>query len=248
MKLKLLVVLAVLIVPFQIVHAVEKVDEINPLVGTLEHTASVLGMSKKELQRAFEVIHSFQSQKLTLPQLVSVSDDDILASIDMGKEPYVNLQGNEWALVTWKSYEIETQVLAERADVAIEKFRPFYHSFARTMHLGVTLLDRQIELKYKNQSAYNTFDDDDDPIIVECNYSCDFIDDPEGNYERIIFLSQDMSEREAVHGYQSYGTQATIVNPSTSEQVTMERKHSSVAWQSIDSGSSGGDGGVTEIK
>ncbi|CAB0151696.1 hypothetical protein PSI9734_02064 [Pseudidiomarina piscicola] len=149
-----------------IAHAALKKAETHPAGTLIETAANVAGMNRGELNRSFKVLYAFETQQLTLPDLDAMSDDYVLAQIDMNSEPYTKFAGNESAMIRWKRLELRGEMLAEIANVEFEKFWPFYRAFPTILHNAYDLIESQAKLQYQAQSGstYNYHVFDDDPI------------------------------------------------------------------------------------
>lgn len=232
MKLTRLAVATVLLTSLPIVHAANKAEDTNLMKAMFEQTAFVLNLNRDEYHRAFEILHRYEAQEFTLPELDNMSDDLVLASIDRDSEPYVRFDDNESSMVLWRRLELRGELLAERVGISFEKFWPFYYSFPRTLYTSEELLAEQLKLRHRN-SVWQRSHSDGDRVVIECSYACAYMSpDYKGSYaDRIFELYREMSNWEAANGYLTKGTQATIVNTATGDRVVMERRPTGVAWQ-----------------
>ncbi|MDN7125607.1 hypothetical protein [Pseudidiomarina terrestris] len=204
--------------------------------------ASTVGLSRDELNRAFKVISDFQSRKFTLSELDSLSDDDVLAKINFATEPYASLDSQQLMLVA-KRYEIETELLADRAGVDVEKFRQFYRTFDRTLTLALRL-NRYVSAKQNTisstDSSLSYFDEDDfDGPLIDCDRSCeavqekvwdDFIDQL-----NIVGDMQDWENQQ--NDEQPIGTVARIVDSESGNFIEVRKQFSTVSWVPLTGGS-----------
>ncbi|WP_411359832.1 hypothetical protein [Pseudidiomarina salilacus] len=234
MKLTRLAVATVLLTSLPIVHAANKAEDTNLMKAMFEQTALVLNLNKDEYHRAFEILHRYEAQDFTLPELDNMSDDLVLASIDLDSEPYVRFADNERALLRWRRLELRGELLAERVGISFEKFWPFYYSFPRTLYSSERLVAEHLKLRHRD-SAWQRTHSDGDRVVVECSYACAYLaPDYRGSYaDRVFELYREMSNWEAANGYLTRGTQATIVNSATGDKLLMERKLTGVAWQPV---------------
>ncbi len=220
----------------------------DPASDVIRTVASAIGLSRDELNRAFFVISDYQSQKLTLPQLESLSDDQVLAKFDVHAEPYASLESEQMMLIA-KRYELEVEMLAARANVDLAKFRQFYRTFDMTMTTALSLNryvatrgDSAAKNKFLSDSAFNYFDEDDfDGPVVECDRSCQavmeqIIDD----FQDQLNIIGDMQDWENQNDQLPVGTIARIVDSETGSFLTIQKQHRSVPWAPLGGGSNCG--------
>ncbi|WP_404409108.1 hypothetical protein LG272_01255 [Pseudidiomarina marina] len=203
--------------------------------------ASTVGFSREELNQAFKVISDFQSRKFTLSELDSLSDNEVLAKINFAAEPYASLDSQRLMLVA-KRYEIETELLAARAGVDVDKFRKFYRTFDMTMTLALRLnryVSAKQNINYPTDPALSYFDVNDfDGPTIECDRSCEAV--KEQVWEEFIDqlnIIGDMQDWENQNGSQPIGTVARIVDSESGKFVEVRKQFSSVSWVPLTSGS-----------
>lgn len=217
----------------------------NPAADVISIVASTIGLSRDELNRAFFTISDYQSRKLTLPELESLSDDQVLAKIDFYAEPYASLESEQMMIIA-KRYELEVQMLADHANVELEKFQQFYRTFDMTMTTALRLnryvaahSDSTSVAKFLPESAFSYFDEDDfDGPVVECDRSCQTI--TEQIFDDIqdqLNIIGDMQNWENQNGSQPLETTARFVDSDTGNFIEVRKQFSSVTWIPLKGGS-----------
>lgn len=206
--------------------------------------ASTLGLSRDDFNQAFNTIADFQAGKFGLPQLESLSDNEVLAKIDFAAEPYASLESEQLMLFA-KRYEIETTLLAERAGVDIDKFNQMYRTFDATVTLALRL-NLNHATQQNAMSSLNYFDEDDfNGPLVECNRSCEAVREQIWNEAMdSIGMIGDMQDWESRNGPQDVGTVARIVDSESGNFIEVRRQHSSMPWAPIRGGSNGSNCGA----
>lgn len=196
---------------------------INPIYEVVRVSAHALNMNKAELNSAIHVISKFQAGLLTLPELEALSDSQILSEIDFYAEPYSEMT-DEFRLITWKKYELETEMLAKEANVDLAKFAPFYRSINITVGIGTKIYLAQLS----QAPRVNT--NSSEPV-VECNASCQALqdEDTESIMAQLDFLA-DMLAWENAYGPQAYGTTVRIVDNASGHSVEVKKYIGSFTW------------------
>lgn len=207
--------------------------------------ASTVGLSRDELNRSFNVISDFQSRKFALSELDSLSDEDVLAKVNFEAEPYVNLNSEHLMLIA-KRYEIETDMLAARADVDVDKFREFYRTFDSTLTLALRL-NRYVSAKqksvskanYSNHASVSYFGDDDfDGPLIACKLSCDAVKDQIWEDLSVqLTLVGDIQGSAKQKGSYPEATVARIVDHESGKFIEVRKQSSSLPWVSFTGGS-----------
>ncbi|MDX1525729.1 MAG: hypothetical protein R3273_05760 [Pseudidiomarina maritima] len=213
----------------------------DPGAEVIYLVASTIGFSLDELNRSFNVIVGFQSGKFTLPELDSLSDDELLLMIDRSAEPFASLDNQQLMLVAQR-YLIETELLAARADVDVDKFRQFYRTFDRTITLALRV-NKYVSAKQRSSLSpdasltYMDVDNFDGPIIA-CDRSCRAVQEQvwEDMFEQLNIMG-DMQSWEEQHGSQPLGTVARIVDHESGKFIEIRNQSSSLAWRSVIDGS-----------
>lgn len=206
--------------------------------------ASTVGLSRDELNRSFNVISDFQSRKFALSELDSLSDEDVLAKINFEAEPYASLESEQLILIA-KRYEIETELLAARADVDVEKFRQFYRTFDSTLTLALRL-NRYVSAKqhavskasYSSHASVSYFDDANfDGPLVSCQLSCDAVNHQIWEDLSVqLTLVGDMQGSAKQEGSYPEGTVARIVDHESGKFIEVRKQSSSLPWVPFNGG------------
>ncbi|WP_404409165.1 hypothetical protein LG272_01450 [Pseudidiomarina marina] len=206
--------------------------------------ASTVGLSRDELNRSFSVISDFQSRKFALSELESLSDEEVLAKVNLEAEPYANIETEHLMLIA-KRYEIETELLAARADVDAEKFRQFYRTFDSTLTLALRL-NRYVSAKqnsvsktnYSNHASGSYFADVDfDGPIIDCRLSCDAVKDQVWEDLSVqLTLVGDIQDSAKQKGSYSEGTVARIVDHESGNFIEVRKQPYSLPWVPVNGG------------
>lgn len=214
------------------VFAATEWQRVNPISKVIYVSGHTAGMNKGELDRSFNVIRKFQAGTITLPELDALSDRQILRKIDFYTEPYSQMV-DESRMITWKRYELETEMLADKANVDLAKFAPFYRSFSVTMGIGKRIHDYQLSLRNASSTdSYTMLSNGSDGPEVECEASCSAIENEDNSsFEAILSFLEDMRSWEAEHGSLGLGSTARIVNEESGGSVDMRKTWGSVEWE-----------------
>lgn len=205
-------------------------ERVNPAYEILRFSSDLAGMSKPELDRSFHVIVRFQAGELPLPELDSLSDREVLRKIDFNIEPYSSMT-DESMMIIWRRYQLETELLAEKAKVDVEKFEPFYRTFVRTIATGKRILDSQIYANQLNTSGYSTLSGDPEIITISCDRSCQAVVNGSVTDSRdFMNLLQDLNTWESINGVQALNTVVRIVDNVSGSSVKMKKNFGEVDW------------------
>lgn len=205
-------------------------ERVNPAYEILRFSSDLVGMSKSELDRSFHVIVRFQAGELPLPEFDGLSDREVLRKINFNIEPYSSMT-DESMMIIWRRYEIETQLLAEKAKVDIKKFAPFYRSFDQTITTGKRILNSQIYANQLNTSGYSTLSSDPEIITVSCDRSCQALANGSvvdtGDFMNLL---QDLNSWESINGVQALNTVVRVVDNGSGNSVKVKKNFSTVDW------------------
>ena len=191
----------------------EKKAEVVRLAGEL------LNMREDELNRAFLVIVEAEGNPEGYRHILDMSDKEALALVDYSEYPYDSIDSKE-SLAIAKRFELETRLLAEKANVSYEKFRSFYLDFPKI----IAAADKISSDGFERFSSTEV-------IEITCDYSCRFLDNGiVADYSAIFGYNQDAINYESSLGSLPLGSRIIIKSPSNPNTVMVRKQFSSITW------------------